>query len=66
MENGYALEKYPALWEKYGDAAGPKRNEQMAEIADAVVVFWDGESKGSKNMIHCAKEKDLPCKIVSI
>lgn len=66
MEKGYALEKYPALWDKYGDAAGPKRNQQMAEIADAAVVFWDGQSAGSKNMIECAERKEILCKIISV
>lgn len=66
FEHGYALEKYPAKWEKYGDAAGPKRNLQMAEVADAVVVFWDGASKGSKNMIECAEKNGVYCKIISV
>ena len=66
MEKGYALEKYPALWDKFGDATGPKRNQQMAEIADAAVVFWDGQSAGSKNMIECADKKNIPCKIISV
>ena len=66
MEKGYALEKYPALWEKHGDAAGPRRNQQMAEIADAAVVFWDGQSKGSKNMIDCAKKRNIDCKVIPV
>ena len=66
MEKGYVLEKYPALWEKYGVSAAVKRNEQMAEIADAVVVFWDGTSKGSKNMIECANKMSKPCKVFMI
>ena len=66
MEKGYTLEKYPAMWNKYGDSAGPKRNKLMAEIADAAVVFWDGQSAGSKNMIECAENQNIPCKIISI
>lgn len=38
-------------WEKYGKAAGPIRNREMAEYADALIAIWDGESKGTKNMI---------------
>ena len=66
MEKGYALEKYPAMWEKYGDAAGPKRNQLMAEIADAAVVFWDGQSSGSKNMIECAEKMNIDCKVIPV
>ncbi len=38
----------------------------MAEVADAVVVFWDGTSKGSKNMIECANKMSKPCKVFMI
>ncbi|MBQ6708005.1 MAG: hypothetical protein IJM97_03540 [Clostridia bacterium] len=33
-------------------------------VADAVVVFWDGKSRGSKSMINCAKEQGITCKVV--
>lgn len=39
-------------WETYGKAAGPIRNRQMAEYADALIAIWDGKSKGTKNMIE--------------
>lgn len=41
---------FHADWEKHGKAAGPIRNKQMAEYGDALLLIWDGESKGSKNM----------------
>lgn len=37
-------------WELYGRAAGPIRNRQMAEYADALLLIWDGKSPGSRNM----------------
>lgn len=42
--------KFPADWNAHGKAAGPIRNKQMAEYADALLLIWDGESRGSKNM----------------
>lgn len=42
--------EFPADWETHGKAAGPIRNKQMAEYADALLLVWDGESKGSANM----------------
>ncbi len=63
-EHGLKIERCPAHWERYGRAAGPKRNMQMAKAADAVIVFWDGESRGTKNMIECAKKANKPCKVV--
>lgn len=62
-ENGYPIKYFPAEWDKYGKSAGYKRNEQMAEYADAVIVFWDGESKGTKHMIDIAQRLQKPIKI---
>lgn len=59
-ENGYKVDAFPADWNKYGLAAGPIRNEQMASHGTHCVVFWDGKSKGSKNMVKCAKKAGLP------
>ena len=60
------VEKYPAEWNKYGRAAGPLRNAQMAKVADGIIVFWDGASKGTKNMIESAKKENKPCTIINI
>lgn len=46
---------FKADWDKYGNSAGPVRNAEMANYlnpsADAAIVFWNGSSKGSKDMI---------------
>lgn len=53
-----------ADWDKNGKAAGPIRNEEMAKIATHCIVFWDGKSSGSKNMIENAKKYNLVYKII--
>lgn len=60
QENGYKIERYLAQWDKYGRSAGPKRNEKMAQIADYIICFWDGKSKGTMSMIRCAKQFNKP------
>ena len=50
---------FKADWGKYQHAAGPIRNRQMAEYADALIVIWDGRSKGTENMIYEAKRRGL-------
>ena len=65
QEHNLAIKRFPADWEKYGKAAGHIRNRQMAEYADACVVFWDGQSKGSANMVKVALELKLPLVIVN-
>ena len=34
-------------YEKYGKVAPLKRNDQIADYADEVIAFWDGESRGT-------------------
>ncbi len=58
-ERGYTILSYPANWEKYGRSAGYRRNEEMALVADALVAFWDGQSKGTYNMIELMKNKPI-------
>lgn len=58
-EKGYSVKRFPAEWERYGKRAGPRRNEAMAEYADALLAYWDGESRGTKNMIELAKASGL-------
>ena len=62
--NNISLKIFPADWETHGKAAGYIRNKQMAEYADACVVFWDGKSKGSKHMIDLAKKYNLKLRVV--
>lgn len=42
--------RFPADWNTHGKAAGPIRNKQMAEYADALILVWDGKSRGSASM----------------
>jgi hypothetical protein len=63
-DEGFGLEIYPAQWDKYGKRAGYRRNEEMGEIADALIAFWDGKSRGTKHMIDFMSNKNLPVKIV--
>jgi len=44
------ITNFPADWDKHGKAAGHIRNKQMADYADALLLIWDGESRGSANM----------------
>ena len=41
---------FPAEWNKYGKAAGPIRNSVMANYGDALLIIWDGKSRGSADM----------------
>ena len=50
------LKVFHANWDRYGKAAGPKRNRQMPEYADVLIAVWDGKSRGTLNMIQQFQE----------
>lgn len=43
-----------------------KRNEIMVDIADSVLVIWDGISKGSKHTIEYANKKGKELRVIMI
>ena len=51
-------------YERYRRAAPLKRNEQMVDMADEVLVVWDGISKGSEYTIRYAEKKGKPVRVV--
>jgi len=43
-------------WETFGKAAGFIRNTEIIALADEVIAFWDGASKGTLDSINKAKK----------
>lgn len=64
MERGFEVKEFPADWDKFGRRAGILRNREMAKNADAVVAFWDGVSRGTRDMIEVAKQNGLSLRVV--
>ena len=48
----------------YGRAAPIKRNQEMVDVADQVLVVWDGNSRGTSATIAYAKKVQKPINIV--
>ena len=42
----------------YGKAAPIKRNQTMVDIADTVIIIWDGQSRGTKYTLQYAKKEN--------
>lgn len=68
FENRIDFIGIPANWDEHKKAAGPIRNRVMAEYCDgpkdACVCFWDGVSRGTKNMIETSKKKGLDVRVI--
>lgn len=43
-------------WNTYGKSAGFVRNRDIIFNGDAVVAFWDGESKGTLSSINLSRK----------
>lgn len=50
----------------YGRAAPLKRNEEMVELADEILVIWDGHSKGTQYTIKYANKIRKPTTVIQI
>ena len=60
------VKRFPADWNKHGKSAGPIRNREMAEYADQLIAFWDGKSRGTKNMIETMQKMNKPFTVYEI
>lgn len=60
QSRGLDFEEFPADWSQ-GKGAGLARNVKLVEMADLVIAFWDGQSKGTRHTIDTALQwgKDL-------
>jgi hypothetical protein len=62
------VKAFPALWERYGYAAGPIRNTQMLVegCPELVIAFLSEGSKGTRNMINQSQKAGLPIIVIDI
>ncbi len=67
IERCLLLKVMPADWESNGKAAGVLRNQQMLDYAlgaePMVVAFWDGKSRGTRDMIDRARRQGTDTRI---
>jgi len=61
-DRGYPIKKFPANWD-LGKRAGYLRNVEMAEYGDALIAFWNEESRGTKHMIDIANNLNLKVRV---
>lgn len=67
---GATILRRPADWDRYGRRAGILRNEAMFDEARRagdvrILIFWDGHSRGTKNMIDRCVAAGVPHEIIS-
>lgn len=59
---GHGIDPYPADWTRYGNAAGPIRNQKMIDTKpDSVLINALLESRGSFDLMQRARRASIPC-----
>ena len=66
--DSHRLSKYilRPRYDLYGRAAPLKRNEEMVDMADTVLIIWDGRSKGTQYTLKYANKINKPIALVQI
>ena len=62
--HGIKLTEILPDYARYGRGAPIKRNYEIVDCADRVVVFWDGKSRGTYSVIKYAETVGKPCEVV--
>lgn len=63
---GIPVKRFRADWDRHGKAAGPIRNREMAEYADALLAIRKGDSPGTRDMIAQATKRGLKVHIYDV
>lgn len=53
-------------YDLYGRSAPLKRNEEMVHMADAVLMIWDGVSKGTQYTLHFSQKMNKPITLIRV
>ena len=61
---GHELIVVPAKWDIYGSRAGFLRNDEMLSLATHAVGFWDGQSRGTADMMAKVRARGLPLRVI--
>lgn len=64
--NGLTLTEFKPDYARFGRGAPLKRNLEIVEYADFVLIFWDGASRGSRFVIDACEKMQKPHRVVAM
>lgn len=65
-KRGMKLLEFRPDYATFGRGATFVRNRMIVDVADIVIAFWNGSSRGTKYTIEYAKKKYVPVVIIKI
>jgi hypothetical protein len=54
-----------ARWVELERVAGPRRNQHIVDMSNSLLIFWDGSSNGTKDVINKAKKSGKEYQVFS-
>jgi predicted Rossmann fold nucleotide-binding protein DprA/Smf involved in DNA uptake len=51
-------------WATFGKSAGAKRNQKIVDASDELLIFWNGESLGTKITMRMAEKANTPYNLI--
>ena len=66
VAHGLTLTEFKPDYRRYGKGAPLKRNLEIVDYADHVLIFWDGTSRGSRFVINTCEKSGKPHRVVQL
>ena len=64
--HGLTLKVFKPDYRRFGRGAPLKRNLEIVEYADFVLIFWDGASRGSRVVMDVCEKSRKPYRVVTV
>ena len=64
--HGLTLTVFKPDYRRFGRGAPLKRNLEIVEYADYVLIFWDGASRGSRFVMDACEKSRKPYRVVTV
>ena len=65
LAHGLLLTEFRPDYSRYGRSAPLRRNRQIVDYADLVLLFWDGSSHGTRHVLNLCRFLSKPHRLFS-
>jgi hypothetical protein len=65
-KHGIELVEILPDYKKHKRGAPIRRNDHIVDLADMILAFWDGKSKGTEYVVNLCKKRGKECRVILI